>query len=196
MLVDRKPLLVRTVEQAREWADDVHVVSPDDWRYKVAGTTHHVCGPDEPSEFASTRALWSTTDQNALLLGDVYWTDSAIATVLTHPDREVHAFGRFGPSAATGTPYGEIFGWSFGGEYAPLLDKHLDVVHRTRAAGTVTRPPGWMLLRSLQGTPLARHRVRSPWWQELPAGDLTDDVDARVDLERHPAFREEHGAGG
>lgn len=186
MLVDRKPLLVRTVEQVRQWTDDVHIVGPDDHRFKIPGTTLHVRSPDEPSEFASTRAVWSTTVPNRLLLGDVYWTDPAIAEVLACADREVRAFGRFGPSAATGTPYGELFGWSFGPECLPLLDKHLAIVHATRAGGTVTRPPGWMLLRSLQGTPLGKHRVTRPPFVDID--DETDDLDRAEDVARHPAF--------
>lgn len=184
---DGRTLLARTVAQVREWSDDVHITSGDDHRFRIPGTTHHVRSPDDPSEFASTRGLWSITSRTCLLLGDVYFTDSAIADILACPDRDVRAFGRYGPSPVTGTPYGEIFGWSWWAEHLPLLDKHLDVVHRTRAAGTVTRPPGWMLLRSLQGTPLGKHRVRAPWWVEIPP-DTTDDLDSPDDLRRHPVF--------
>jgi hypothetical protein len=97
-------------------------------------------------------------------------------------------FGRFGPSRITGTPYGEIFAASWWPEQIPALDRHLARVHRVRAAGTVTRPPGWMLLRSWCGLPLGRHRVRKPPWVEI--NDLTDDVDRPEDLRRHPVFRQ------
>ncbi len=110
-------------------------------------------------------------------------------------DRDYRVFGRFGPSRITGTPYGEIFAASFWPAQHEALDRHLDIVHRTRAAGTVTRPPGWMLLRSWQGTPLGKHRVRKPWFVELPA-DETDDLDRDDDLRRHPVFRRGSGAGG
>lgn len=180
-------MLARTVGQVREWSDDVHITGPDgDQRYKVPGTTHHVRSPDEPSEYASTRALWSTAGRSVLLLGDVFFTPEAVGEILGCPDREFRVFGRFGASRVLGTPAGEIFGCSFFPEHHERLDLHLDIVHRTRAAGTVTRPPGWMLLRSWCGIPLGRHRVMAPTWVEID--DLTDDVDRGRDFERHPAF--------
>lgn len=169
------------------------MTGPDDWRYKLAGTVHHVRSPDEPSEYASTRALWNPRGRTVLALGDVYWTDAALSAVLGCPDRDFRVFGRFGPSAVTGTPYGEIFAASWWPEHIPLLDRHLDVVHKARAAGTVTRPPGWMLLRSWQGTPLNRHRVRRPPFCDID--DETDDLDSPADYRRHPAFRGGAGAG-
>ncbi len=181
---------MRTVDQARRLSGhtaDVHITSPDDWRYKVAGTTNHVRSPDEPSEYASTRALWSPTGRTVLLLGDTYWTDAALSVVLGCDDRDYRVFGRFGRSKTLGTPAGEIFAASWWPHNVPDLDRHLDVVHRTRAAGTVTRPPGWMLLRSWMGIPLGRHRVSAPWWVEVP-DDWTDDLDRPADWDRHPAF--------
>jgi hypothetical protein len=193
--VDGKPLLHRTVEQVSAVTTNIHITSGDDQRYKIPGTHHHVRSPDEPSEYASTRDLWSPVSRTILALGDVYWSDAAIGRVLACGDRDYRVFGRFGPSRITGTPYGEIFAASFWPAQHEALDRHLDIVHRTRAAGTVTRPPGWMLLRSWQGTPLGKHRVRKPWFVELPA-DETDDLDRDDDLRRHPVFRRGSGAGG
>lgn len=184
--MDRKPLLVRTVEQVRRWTTDINITAPDDWRYKLAGTTHHVRSPDEPSEYASTRALWNPAGRTVLLLGDVYFTDAAITRIMSERADDLRVFGRFGPSKVTGTPYGEIFAATWTDRQHDALDRHLDVVHRTRAAGTVTRPPGWMLLRSWQGTPLGKHRVRTPWFVQVD--DETDDVDTPADFARHPAF--------
>lgn len=181
--------MVRTVEQVRRLsghAADIHITAPDDWRYKVAGTTVHVRSPDEPSEYASTRALWSTTGRSVLLLGDVYFTDEALATVLGCQDRDYRVFGRYGASKVLGTPAGEIFSASWWPEQHAPLDRHLEIVHTTRAAGTVTRPPGWMLLRSWCGIPLGRHRVMRPPFIDID--DWTDDVDRPGDYLRHPAF--------
>ncbi len=193
---DGTPLLRRTVKQVREWTDDVHITGPDgDPRYKIPGTVHHVRSPDEPSEYASTRDLWSPMGKTCLLLGDVFWSDAALRTVMLCTDRDFRVFGRFGPSKVTGTPYGEIFGCSFWPEQHDALDRHLDVVHKTRAAGTVTRPPGWMLLRSWLGIPLNRHRVRRPTWVEIGADDMTDDLDSPEDHQRHPAFGGKRAGG-
>src|SRR3546814_4006130 len=67
------------------------------------------------------------------------------------------------------------------------MDAYLRNVHKLRAAGTVTRPPGWMLLRSWQRTPIARHKVLPSHFIEI--NDETDDIDFPVDYERHPATR-------
>lgn len=194
--VDGGPLLVRTVEQVRRWTGDVHVTAPTgDRRYRVAGATVHDRDPRLPSEYASSRDLWNPAGRTVLLLGDVYFTDAAMARILSERAGDLRVFGRYGPSRVTGTPYGEIFAATWTDRQHAPLDKHLDVVHRTRAAGTVTRPPGWMLLRAWQGTPLRRHVVRRPWFVELPQDDLTDDLDRPDDLARHPIFRRQHAGG-
>jgi hypothetical protein len=189
-LVDETPLLARTVEQVRRLSGhtaETHITGPGDQRYKIPGTTHHVRTPDEPSEYASTRALWSTTGRTVLLLGDTYFTDDALSVILGCDDRDYRVFGRVGASKTLGTPAGEIFGISWWPAQIPLLDRHLEIVHKTRAAGTVTRPPGWMLLRSWCGIPLGRHRVMRPPFVDLP-DDLTDDLDRPADWDRHPVF--------
>lgn len=187
-VVDGLPLLERTVGQVRRWTDDVHVTAPPgDFRYRASGATVHGRSPDLPSEYASTRDLWSDTARTVLLLGDVYWTDAAINRVLSCADPDFRVFGRYGPSKITGTPYGEIFAASFWPDQHIDLDRHLHVVHLARAQGTVTRPPGWMLLRSWQGTPLGKHVVRRPPFCDID--DETDDLDRPEDLQRHPAFR-------
>ena len=184
--VGGRPLLHRTVGQALAVTSDVHITSPDDDRYRIPGAVRHVRAEAEPSEYASTRALWSEDGRTVLLLGDVYFTAAAFATIAKRAERAYRVFGRYGPSKVTGTPYGEIFAASWWPEHHGLLDRHLDVVHRTRAAGTVTRPPGWMLLRAWQGTPLGRHRVIRPPFVDVD--DLTDDLDTPDDYRRHPAF--------
>lgn len=188
--VDRKPLLHRTVEQVRRFTDDVHVTSGDDHRYKIPGTTHHVRSADEPSEYASTRGLWNPAGRTVLCLGDVYFTDQAMARIMSERADDLRVFGRFGPSRITGTPYGEIFAAAWTSRQHAALDRHLDVVHRTRATMPAPRPPGWMLLRSWLGLPLRKHRVRAPTWVQLD--DLTDDIDRPDDLARHPVFRRQH----
>lgn len=189
---DGTPLLARTIAQVRRYTADVHVtVPPADWRFRLSGATLHERGEDFPSEFASTRTVWSGTDRTVLLLGDVYWTEKALSRVMGCRDRDFRVFGRRGPSRHTGTPYGEIFAVSWWPAQVARLDRLLRVVHDTRAAGTVTRPPGWMLLRAWQGTPLGKHRTLAPWWVQVD--DLTDDIDRPDDLARHPVFRQ---AGG
>lgn len=184
--VQGEPLLQRTIRQAVAFTEDVHVTTPDDDRYRVVGAYRHVREPGE-SEYASTRDLWSEDGRTVLLLGDVYFTDRAISTICGDRRRCYRVFGRAGASNMTGTPWGEIFAASWWPEHHEQMDRHLVTVHAARAAGTVTRPPGWMLLRAWQGTPLDRHIVkRGRHFTRID--DLTDDVDQVGDYARHPAM--------
>lgn len=183
------PLLYRTVGQVREFTDEVHVTAPaGDARYRVPGVTVHERDGSGLCEYTSTRHLWNERGRTVLLLGDVYWTDAALATVAGFRPQTYRVFGRYGPSTVTGTPYGEIFAASWWPGQHTRMDKRLDHVHAVRATGVVTRPPGWMLLRAWQGTPLGKHRVLPGWFTEID--DHTDDFDSVADYLRHPATRD------
>jgi hypothetical protein len=183
------PLLYRTVGQIREFTDDVHVTAPArDARYRVPGVTVHERDGNGLCEYTSTRDLWAKAGRTVLLLGDVYWTDAALETVFSFRPQTYRVFGRFGPSKVTGTPYGEIFAASWWSGQHGRMDKRLAHIHGVRATGVVTRPPGWMLLRAWQGTPLSKHRVLPNWFTEID--DLTDDFDTVADYLRHPATRD------
>lgn len=185
---DREPLLHRTVRQLERYGDDISITCPVGFSelYAVDGAvTYEVEGT---SEFDSTRFLWSNYEETVLLLGDVYFSDLALRKIfgLTGHNRYV-AFGRHGSSNITGTPYGELFAHIWCPAQNHMLDRHLDNVARARETG-ILRPHGWMLLRSVQQTPMNRHAVKAPWFQEI--NDWTDDIDFPEDYQRHPATRD------
>lgn len=194
-----EPLLQRTIRQALAHTSDVHLTCPDDDRYAVWSMLPpdgngveqfaklHIRTPDEPSEYASTRGLWAEDARTVLLLGDVYFTDAALRRIMADPHRRFRAYGRASRSRTTGCQWGELFASSWWPEQHSTMDRHLSTVHAARAAGTVTRPPGWMLLRAWQGSPLHLHRVARPWFVEID--DDTDDLDYPADYDRHPATR-------
>lgn len=182
-----QPLIERTVEQLSRYGHELHITVPGDERYGSLNGTKHVREWSYFSEYDSSRNLWDEYGRTILMLGDVYFTDQAIERILLFAKRQYMAFGRFGPSEITGTPYGELFAVSWWPEHHEMMDKHLSNVHKLRARGTITRPPGWMLLRSWQGTPLNRHRVDPKFFVEID--DDTDDIDYPIDYERHPATR-------
>lgn len=192
--VGGEPLLQRTIRQAVTFTEDVHVTTPDDDRYRVVGAYRHVREPGA-SEYASTRDLWSEDGRTVLLLGDVYFTDRAISTICGDRRRGFRAYGRRGASRVTGTPYGELFAASWWPEHHEQMDRHLATVHAARSAGTVTRPPGWLLLRAWQGTPLGTHIVKRGRYF-VTIDDLTDDIDTAADYARHPAFGGSNGHAG
>ncbi|GAA1766177.1 hypothetical protein [Streptomonospora arabica] len=186
--VGGRPLLARTVDQVLAHTGDVHVtVPPGDERYTAAasGAVAHERGPGMASEYAATRDLWSTEGRTVLLLGDVYFTDAATTQILTCRRRMFRVFGRRRGSRLTGCGHGEIFAVSWWPAHHAQMDEHLGLVHSMRASGAITRPPGWMLLRAWQDTPLEQHRVRAQYFETID--DLTDDFDYPSDYDRHPA---------
>lgn len=183
------PLLHRTVRQALKLTDDVHLTAPPgDKRYRFDGViTHERAHADHGNEYEASRDLWSDVDRTVLLLGDVFFSSMAVATVRRSYDRSYRVFGRYRKSRVTGTPYGEIFAASWWPGNHALIDRHLLRVNESFESGLSRRRGGWELLRSVQGTPLGTHRVCSPWFVEI--NDETDDIDFPADYARHPATK-------
>lgn len=182
-----QPLIERTIEQLEPYGHEIHITVPADERYGSLRGQKHIREWSYFSEYAASRELWDPVGRTVLILGDVFFSDQAIERIMLFAKRQYMVFGRFGPSQITGTPYGEIFAASWWPEHHEQMDKYLANVHRLRARGTITRPPGWMLLRSWQGTPLNRHKIIPKYFIEI--NDETDDIDFPVDYERHPATR-------
>ena len=72
-------------------------------------------GPDDfcdTDKFLSAESRWSDVGQTVILYGDVFFTEAAMATILSHtgPHR---FFGRRERSYFTGRPWREMFALSF-----------------------------------------------------------------------------------
>jgi hypothetical protein len=173
--------------------DDVHITAPrDDARYRFVGVATHERGTGG-NEYTASRSLWAPNSRTVLLLGDVYFTAAALATIAAGSPTAYRCFGRYRASRHTGTPYGEIFAASWGPQRHAQMDAHLATVAQLRASGECTRPAGWVLLRLWQGTPPRRHLVSRPYFTEID--DWTDDIDTPADYNRHPAFRRSDACG-
>lgn len=190
----REPLLARTLRQVADRSDDVWLVGPADepepysrlaetWgaRFRVASTVAR-------NEFESTREVWAPRGDHVLLLGDVWFTADALDTVFARAAEGLRFFGRQGPSAVTGSPWGEIFAqsWTDTSEMTRLTDRVRALQDADRADPS---KHGWTMLRIAQETPLRTHVVLKPWWVEID--DVTDDFDFPADYGRHPAACEE-----
>jgi hypothetical protein len=183
--MDGEPLLHRTVRQLLAYPVDIHVTAPEPERYLIPGTSLHVVTRPAPNEYVSSRHLWCRDGRTVLLLGDVYFTDDAIATILGYDGPLWRLFGRAGPSAVTGSPWGEVFGSSWLPRHHAMLDEHLQQVALAFAYGHSRRFTAWEVLRSVQRTPLNQHMVNPTWFGEID--DATDDLDTPADFDRHPA---------
>lgn len=181
------PLLHRTVAQVKAYTPEAYVTVSGDPRYDSVPCAQHVVREPVESEYAATRPLWNENGRTVLLLGDVFFSEDALHEILTYEPRQYRVFGRYSKSSVTGTPYGEIFAASWWPEEHERLERTMRMIHEVRASGKVTRPPGWMILRAYQGTPLSRHLVLQDRFTEI--NDETDDIDFPADYERHPATR-------
>jgi len=122
-----RPLLVRTVDQVEKQFGVLPVIVTQDPRLHVTR-----CQSFYPERrrwvvetFLSTRRLWSL--RTVVLLGDVLYTDGAMATFLQNAVGLV-IFGRRGASAFSGKRYGELFGVSFTRQYHEFVVDCLDHV--------------------------------------------------------------------
>ncbi len=187
-----EPLLHRAVRQSLAVTDDVHISCPAglEEMYSVAGAQVHGIG-ETASEHHSSHAWWHPGGRTVMLLGDTVFTDDAFATVVGCADDDIRFFGRYSKSAITGTPYGEQFAYSWPATRNAWLWRKVEEARRFRTADIAergrTRPPGWILLRLIQGTHPLKHVVMKPWWVEID--DETDDIDFPADFERHPWTR-------
>lgn len=61
----------------------------------------------------SSKQYWSESVRTILILGDVYFSDSAIKSIVKYDYRDWCQFGRLGPSRFTGKKWNENFAFSF-----------------------------------------------------------------------------------
>lgn len=197
--VEGLPLLHRTIGQVASLAFDIHVLVPagsDDYplddAVKLAQDLNagarvyrHEIPAGTTNEYRSSEPFWNNHGRTILLLGDVYFTDAALISIMRTTAVRYHVFGRYGKSSITGTPYGEIFAASWHGEHNALIRQHLTRVETAFRNRRSRRQDGWALLRSIQGTHLNKHIVRKPYFVEI--NDETDDMDKPADYDRHPA---------
>lgn len=188
---EREPLLARTLRQLSATGADVWVTAPAEdpgpYRAVAGGCGVRVLVAEGRNEFVASRPAWAESGRTVLLLGDVWFTDEALATILDCPDTDVRFFGREHASHLTGSRWGEIFATSWDAGQAAGLAAMVEAVGREQDAGRADRAAGWALLRMVQGTPLQTHLVHAPWWVRID--DATDDIDFPEDFERHPATR-------
>lgn len=103
------PLLERTVTLCRRFVARRPIVVAVDERLRISGV--HFLAPARRrwivETLASSAEGWAA--RTAVLLGDVFYSERALRTILQHPG-ELVFFGRRGASYFSGKRYGEIFG--------------------------------------------------------------------------------------
>jgi len=141
--------------------------------------------PTEAWKYLSSEPLWSQCERTINLLGDVWYSDDAIATIFENPDQDWLAFGRSGPSIFTGCWYGEIYAHRF---HNPQEHKDklvvLDDLYRTGKCKR--KASGWAHYHLMHGLEPQVQKV-GPRFVEI--NDFTEDFDFPHDYDRWVAGR-------
>ncbi len=183
--VDGEFLLHRTIRQL-----NAHGITPDvvgnefDKRYMIPGSRYVTASTNRyygQARFRSAERLFSSYQRTVALLGDVFFTDEAIYTIINDKTPWWRMYGRMGASSFTGCKYGEIFGMSFYPEDVFFLLEISNGIISDIESGAVT--PGashWDLYTRWAGvelpTVVPQHFVEIDDW--------TDDFDYPADYEK------------
>lgn len=185
--------ILRQVKEQGYGPEQIYVFHPDRIGYYSLGNVSVVSGVGQyETEFHTTEQWWLEEGRNVMLLGDTWFTDEAIGTVLGHDGEDPRFFGREYRSDITGSPWGELFGYSWLGHSNDTLLDAMDKLHWMKKTGKVWRFCGWEMLYFLAGQQVRAnrhfdHRCDPRLFTEI--NDLTDDLDFPVDAHRHPMFR-------
>lgn len=193
--VEGEILLHRTVRQCLEYSDDVWVSGNPDPEYKIPGAKLIV--GDRREGIGSVdfmwrdRELWSQTGRTVLLLGDVWYSDDAMRTILADTRRDWMYYARYGASTVYGCDCGE--GWAHA-MYPEHIELHLRALGRVIGeylAGSLNRTLGWEVYRAMCGQDdLSQH---GEWGNWTEINDWTTDFDYPVDYDRWTAARKDNG---
>lgn len=187
-IVENEVLLERTVNQFLNYTDDVCIVGADD-SYKVDGASLYVVkSPNtnwkDGAKFMSSNKLWLREGRTVLVFGDVYFTNSAVKTIMTNK-QEWTWFLRKEESKLTGCKWKEIFAFAFNGSMVNTVTQRM--LHLI-SLDQVKTQAGWALYRSMIGT-TTNGLFNNPHFAEID--DWTEDFDFPEDLVTWEELRKE-----
>jgi len=186
-------LLVKTIRQVRTYFSgeiDVLIRSGENAHYekflpdeniKLISISRSKSRIENPAaKYLASLPYFSKVGTTVILLGDVWFSDSAIESIFTKTNRSWLSFGRYHPSTCTGYPYGNFFAVRF-----PSHDdkkSSLILLDRLYKSSICTaHGAGWAW------TQLNRNEdpnIRSPGQNFIDINDFTDDFDCPSDYER------------
>lgn len=186
--IEGEKILHRSVRLLKEnGIDDIHVISKDDPRYKVEGANQFIAELNpknaDADKLLSSQKLWEKADRILIIYGDCYYTEEAMKTIVESKEKDWHIFCRPDASAITGTPWGEIFCYSFYRKDFDLIKNGLHHVAGLHQKGLLKRCGGWELYRHLLGRPDANLRIHKMGDHYTKIDDWTDDFDYPKDYD-------------
>lgn len=136
----------------------------------------NIFSPDEEPRNAavglSSTELWSFTTTTVLLLGDVYYTDAAVDTILGHPAYSWTFFCRFGYNPDGTLGGGEGWAVKFRANHIARYRRVLETLQRR---GDLQTKHFWQHYRMMCNQNPREHREL---WGHVIIDDLTEDFDS------------------
>jgi hypothetical protein len=192
--VDGEAILKRTVRLLGMHTADIVVVGADP-RYAVwaTGLWHPapVKGLADCKKYLDAEEIWSLDRPTVMFYGDCFYTEEAMEIICNRAQGVLGPgaifFGREGPSALTGKPYGELFAVALARGAAAHNRFRAEAFRQAemRSLGRLRRNAGWELYRGLAPgdlRPEGPHGVESETFYEID--DATEDFDFAYDYDR------------
>jgi hypothetical protein len=184
-------LIDRVVRQVNELdpGQSVRIVVKDttDDTYRVPGARRvkATFTPElgEIDKMVSASRFWSTTDRTVVLLGDVFYTESAMRRIIDHRSGVWAMFGRPGPSKVTGKTYNENFAVVFWPEHHSKVAGASERLADMYANGQAPKASHSQWFQVMLGSD-PRKWVKPSSKHYVAIDDWTDDFDSVDDWER------------
>ena len=192
--VSGEPLLSRLVRLWRSEFPNVVVVVPPDQieRYAAAVGVNGTCVPrrQQPSansvKYLEALECWDGESDLLIVFGDIFFTAEAVTRIRALNEREpsLRFFCRFGPSAITGTPWGEQLAISVPADEIPRFREVVLTIKSAFDEGRVHRDYSWEMAKMYAGVPFDKMQRHD--WNDFyyDIDDLTDDIDFQDDFAR------------
>lgn len=179
-VVNNEILIYRTIKQFNKYANNLTVVIKDNLDIPAKIEPPLEGKWNDAAKLWSSNHLWSDTERNIIVFGDVWFSEKAVETIASNTD-PIQFFMRTGPSKITKKPYKEIFAVAFDGEKTNYVRNVLKQVIDENKSGAGTYLL-YLKLNNLEKVPYAHHFDNKNSFVEID--DFTDDFDHPIDLIR------------
>lgn len=177
--VNGEILINRTINQFNKYANDLIVIS-NDFNIPARVEKPLIGDWNDSAKLWSSNHLWSSTERNIIVFGDVWFSEKAVDIITSNTD-PIQFFLRPGPSSITKKPYKEIFAIAFDGgkiEFVRNVLKQVIDENKSGAGAYLL----FIKLNNLDKVPYRHHFDNKQSFIEI--NDFTDDFDHPIDLIR------------
>lgn len=174
-----KPILRRTVDLLRDRGQNDITIVTGNPKLMFDDVPSYDPGPDEPGTAVglSSSELWSQKAPTLLLLGDVFYTEEAIDTILAPTDEDWQFYCRFGYNQDGSLGGGE--GWAV--KFKPKVGPKYRGVLISLSRRKLPDCHFWQHYRAMNG---ADPLVHVDFGYRIIIDDLTEDFDTRESYQR------------